>query len=93
VNAAFIIKASRYGCFIRFRSTTTLKAVMKEHGAGHTFTRLRQARFITKTHRTRFHTVLHPMTEGSKMVHVGLPAVFLGRLCLRDHYMQAQAWR
>jgi hypothetical protein len=54
---------------------------MKEqHGTEHKLTGLHQVRFVTKTHGTRFHTVLHPMTEGSKMVHVGLPAVFLGPL-------------
>jgi len=93
VNAAFVPKAPHYGCFIRFRSTTTLKVVMKEHGAGYKLTRLHQVRFITKTHGTRFHTFLHHMAERSKMVHLGLPDVFLGRLCPRDHHMQAQAWR
>lgn len=84
-----MLRGSHYGSFIRFRSPTKLKVVMKDHGTGHKFTRLHEARFITKTG-TQFHTALHPMTEGSKMVHVGLPALFLGRLCLHDHYMQAQ---
>ena len=39
---------------------------MKGRGTGHKIARLHQARFIIKSHGTRFHTVLHPMTEGTK---------------------------